>query len=155
MLIGCVNLVSSNRYRNTWIWGCTHEGCGPKPKLEAVSGGGGKNPLLVRGSHETLGEYYWAVEQVSERHTHQKPTLWKLIITYNHTKEFYPLKYEYATVRLMLTYVLLFLQSSDGDGEAPVNLLFTENETNSQRLFGTDNYTLYVKDAFHRYVVNG
>lgn len=38
-------------------------------------------------------------------------------------------------------------------GEA--QLLFTENETNTQRLFGVDNYTPYVKDAFHRYLVDG
>ena len=29
-------------------------------------------------------------------------------------------------------------------------LLWTENETNSQRLHGVDNYTPYTKDAFHR-----
>ena len=34
-------------------------------------------------------------------------------------------------------------------------LLFTENETNTERLFGTPNRTPYVKDAFHRAVVNG
>lgn len=33
--------------------------------------------------------------------------------------------------------------------------LFTENETNVQRLFGLPNTTAYVKDAFHEYVVNG
>jgi Glycosyl hydrolase family 63 C-terminal domain len=33
--------------------------------------------------------------------------------------------------------------------------VFTDNETNAQRLFGRDNTTPYVKDAFHRYVVNG
>jgi hypothetical protein len=34
-------------------------------------------------------------------------------------------------------------------------LLFTNNETNRQRLFGEDNPSPYVKDAFHAYVVNG
>ena len=34
-------------------------------------------------------------------------------------------------------------------------LLFTENETNQQRLFGVPNGSPYVKDAFHQYVVNG
>jgi hypothetical protein len=34
-------------------------------------------------------------------------------------------------------------------------LLFTENETNNRRLFGTDNPTPHVKDAFHEYVVHG
>src|SRR5512139_1455925 len=34
-------------------------------------------------------------------------------------------------------------------------LLFTENETNAERLWGQPNPTPYVKDAFHRYVVSG
>jgi len=37
---------------------------------------------------------------------------------------------------------------------APV-LLFTENETNTERLWGTPNATPYVKDAFHEYVIGG
>ncbi len=39
----------------------------------------------------------------------------------------------------------------DGDAE----LLFTENETNNERLFGTPNRTPYVKDAFNEYLVHG
>ena len=39
------------------------------------------------------------------------------------------------------------------EGEVP--LLFTENETNQQRLFGKPNSSLYVKDAFHEYVIQG
>jgi Glycosyl hydrolase family 63 C-terminal domain len=39
------------------------------------------------------------------------------------------------------------------EGEA--TLLFTENETNSERLFGVANRTPYVKDAFDRYLVHG
>jgi mannosylglycerate hydrolase MGH1-like protein len=38
------------------------------------------------------------------------------------------------------------------DGGKP---LFTENETNTHRLWGADNSSPYVKDAFHRFVVNG
>jgi hypothetical protein len=34
-------------------------------------------------------------------------------------------------------------------------LLFTENETNFERLFGSRSVSPYVKDAFHRYVVEG
>ena len=41
--------------------------------------------------------------------------------------------------------------SCDGAPE----LLFTENETNAQRLWGQPNPTPYVKDAFHRYVIAG
>ena len=33
--------------------------------------------------------------------------------------------------------------------------LFTENETNSELLFSAKNSSPYVKDAFHRYVING
>lgn len=40
----------------------------------------------------------------------------------------------------------------DADDAEPI---FTENETNTERLYGSPNRTPYVKDAFHRYVVNG
>src|SRR3974390_3694897 len=39
----------------------------------------------------------------------------------------------------------------DGNPE----LLFTENETNTQRLWGQPNASPYVKDAFHNYVIAG
>jgi hypothetical protein len=39
------------------------------------------------------------------------------------------------------------------DGQA--ELLFTNNETNTERLFGTPSRTPYVKDAFHHHVVGG
>ena len=44
-----------------------------------------------------------------------------------------------------------FFLYADGSPE----LLFTENETNHLRLFGGTNATPYVKDAFHRYLVDG
>ena len=45
----------------------------------------------------------------------------------------------------------------DGPDGAPAGpqLIFTENETNIAHLFGGENYSAYVKDAFHGYVVNG
>ena len=39
------------------------------------------------------------------------------------------------------------------DGAPP--LLFTENDTNTERLFDTPNASPYVKDAFHAFVVHG
>src|SRR5262249_11000496 len=42
----------------------------------------------------------------------------------------------------------------DGAGSAP-RWLFTENETNAQRLFEAPNWTPHVKDAFHDVVVHG
>jgi hypothetical protein len=39
------------------------------------------------------------------------------------------------------------------EGDAP--LLFTENETNNERIFGTSNASPYVKDGINNYVVHG
>ena len=39
--------------------------------------------------------------------------------------------------------------------EGDVPLLFTENETNNQRIFGTANSSPYVKDGFDNYIVHG
>jgi hypothetical protein len=39
------------------------------------------------------------------------------------------------------------------EGDAP--LLFTENESNNEKLFGTKNASPYVKDAFHNLLVHG
>ncbi len=39
--------------------------------------------------------------------------------------------------------------------EKDVPLLFTENETNNERIFGTSNASPYVKDGINNYVVNG
>ncbi|MEM8533652.1 MAG: glucosidase [Chloroflexota bacterium] len=43
-----------------------------------------------------------------------------------------------------------FLYAADAS-----ELLFTENETNAERLYGSPNGTPYAKDAFHRYVIDG
>ncbi|CAM1328179.1 Uncharacterised protein g9697 [Pycnogonum litorale] len=94
-----IDVIPTLWYRNTWIWGCTHEGCTVKPKLKK------KTDFVVHGNHETLGEYVWEVDEES-------------------------------------------------DGVKPM-LIFTENETNTVRLFDIETYTRYVKDAFHRYVIDG
>ncbi len=39
--------------------------------------------------------------------------------------------------------------------EGSPELLFTENETNSERLFGVSNHTPYVKDSINDYIVHG
>jgi hypothetical protein len=81
-------------FRNTWIWGCKHEGCTLKPSIRKTA----DSTLVTR--HDTLPAYRFIAEP---------GTKW----------------------------------------------LFTENETNTQKLFGTPNYTPYVRDAFHEYVING
>lgn len=40
-------------------------------------------------------------------------------------------------------------------GQQRANLLYTENESNNSRLWGVSNDGPYVKDAFHRYLVDG
>jgi len=45
-------------------------------------------------------------------------------------------------------------ESGPVDGIEP-RWLFTENETNAERLFGVDSVTPFVKDAFHRRVIHG
>jgi len=47
-----------------------------------------------------------------------------------------------------------FVAGRSPDGGEP-ELLFTDNETNAERLFGSANPSPYVKDAFHEYVVHG
>jgi hypothetical protein len=47
-----------------------------------------------------------------------------------------------------------FEAASAPDGR-PADFLFTDNETNYRKLFGTDQHGLFVKDAFHEYVVHG
>ena len=39
--------------------------------------------------------------------------------------------------------------------EGDASLLFTENESNNAKLFGTENSSPYVKDAFHNYLIHG
>ncbi len=47
------------------------------------------------------------------------------------------------------------LSVAPGPSGAGPALLFTENETNARRLYGSDGASPYVKDAFHEYVVRG
>ena len=93
-----LHLLPTVWFRNTWTWGCEHEGCTPKPTLQLTDAG----ELAIE--HDTLQHFHFAAR---------------------------------AT-----------------DGSSP-EWLFTENESNARALWGHDTDTPYVKDAFHRYVVNG
>ena len=75
-------------FRNTWVWGCSHEGCTLKPRIWRDKSG------RIQTEHETLEPMYFF---------------------YDATDEF----------------------------------LFTENETNFQRLYGSENFSPFVKDSFH------
>jgi hypothetical protein len=86
-------------FRNTWVWGCEHEGCTVKPWM----GQHGKSE--VHTDHETLGKFIWRI--------------------------------------------------GSGPDRTPPELLFTDNHTNAQRLYGSENRGKWTKDAFHRHVVDG
>jgi hypothetical protein len=92
-----IHLLPTLWARNSWIWGCLHEGCEVKPHM-ARSG-----PASVDVDHLTLGKF----RLVGEQH-----------------------------------------------GPQP-EMLFTDNETNNQRLFNSPNFSPFVKDAFHRFIVHG
>jgi len=84
--------------RNSWLWGCTHEGCEPKPRIKRV------NDTVLQVDHVTLGRFTCMADETNSR-------------------------------------------------DVP-ELIFTDNITNSQKLWGTPSDAKYVKDAFHDYVVH-
>jgi hypothetical protein len=94
-----LHLLPTLWFRNTWIWGCVHEGCWMKPLLRLAE------DATLRAEHVTLGRFHFAADR-----------------------------------------------ASDGTG---CQWLFTDNLTNTERLYGAANQSPYVKDAFDRYVVEG
>ena len=94
-----LHLLPTLWFRNNWSWGCTHEGCEVKPRIEADGLGG------VVARQATLGKFRMMADRLP-------------------------------------------------NGTAP-ELLFTENETNTERIYGFANSSPYTKDAFHDYVIHG
>jgi len=93
---------------------------------------------------------------------HLLPTLWfRNVWTWGCTREHVS---EVPTLRMAGQGVISAAHETLGDfelrfskssgGTAP-EALFTENETNVKRLWGGDNRSPYVKDAFHRRVIGG
>jgi hypothetical protein len=94
-----LHLLPTLWFRNSWSWGCRHEGCGEEPELRADTDG------TVVARHPRLISFRWA--------------------------------------------------AGPGPDGRPPRLLFTDNETNSERVFGTPGERPYFKDAFHDLVVDG
>jgi hypothetical protein len=94
-----LHLLPTLWYRNTWTWGCAHEGCGLKPWMRQTE------PGALEGEHESLGRFQ-------------------------------------------------FRAGPDLRG-APPPLLFTDNESNLEKLFDAPNVGRFVKDAFHEFVIHG
>ena len=84
-------------FRNTWIWGCEHEGCTLKPSIREVAKG------RLQLDHQTLGQFGFRADTAS-------------------------------------------------NGTEP-EFVFTENETNTERLYGTETYTPHVKDGIERWLL--
>nr|CAB3263900.1 uncharacterized protein YMR196W-like [Phallusia mammillata] len=54
-----VHVLPTLWYRNTWIWGCTHEGCTMKPSIKGLTSN------KVRCKHESLETMIWEVEELT------------------------------------------------------------------------------------------
>ena len=55
-----LHLLPTLWFRNTWSWGCTHEGCEIKPKLRQLA------PGLVQCDHVSLGRYFLEAEPAAD-----------------------------------------------------------------------------------------
>ncbi len=44
--------------------------------------------------------------------------------------------------------------TAPGSPDVVPQMIFTDNDTNLEKLYGVENKTKYVKDAFHRYIVD-
>ncbi|URR36514.1 glucosidase [Thermosynechococcus sp. HN-54] len=88
-------------------------------------------------------------------HLHVLPTLWYRN-TWSWTPGHIPAKPELKQMDATLVRARYGeLGEYEFASDRPVPFLFTENETNFERLFGQPNASPYVKDAFHRYLING
>mgnify|MGYP006270398951 CR=1 FL=1 len=92
-----LHLLPTLWFRNTWIWGCRHEGCELRPRISRES----KRRVVTE--HDTLDAFCFEAE---------------------------------------------------AEGESRF-FLFTDNETNQERLFGVSNAFPHVKDGFHDYLIAG
>ncbi|KAL3857125.1 hypothetical protein ACJMK2_011820 [Sinanodonta woodiana] len=122
-------------FRNVWSWGEEVEAyVFPKPML--TKAGLGK----VHCEHPTLGTVQSRLRVGSlDRQPHRPPPFIEASSVNSSTGE-----HGY----------FVFEVDVGQDGNLP-DLLFTENDTNYMRLFGIENESPYVKDAFHDYVIEG
>ncbi|HIG26618.1 MAG TPA: glucosidase [Verrucomicrobiales bacterium] len=93
-----LHLLPTLWFRNTWSWGCTHEGCTLRPQIRQIESD------CLEAVHPTLKSFQFRFEPEFQEH--------------------------------------------------PEQVLFTENETNYRKLYGSENVQPYVKDSFHEHVVN-
>jgi hypothetical protein len=102
-------------FRNTWIWGCNHEGCEVKAWLGKTADN------VVSARHVTLGNFQWEVDPAPRISGSPRATP---------------------------------ARDAGPNGASPA-FLFTDNETNTRRLWNVPSRTRFAKDAFHDYVIRG
>lgn len=54
-----IHLLPKIWYRNTWAWGCEHEGCTLKPRITPAADG------ILKLEHQTLGTFYLAYDEAA------------------------------------------------------------------------------------------
>lgn len=59
-----IHLLPQLFFRNTWAWGCKHEGCEIKPRMQLVEDAGKR---IVQCDHATLGRFYFAADAFDGR----------------------------------------------------------------------------------------
>ena len=55
-----LHLLPTLWFRNTWSWGCDHEGCWPKPFIKRAEGG------MLHTHHVTLGAFCLMAEPLAD-----------------------------------------------------------------------------------------
>jgi len=55
-----IHLLPTLWFRNTWSWGCTHEGCERKPSIEPIGDG------VLRAEHPSLGEFRFYIQRTDD-----------------------------------------------------------------------------------------
>ncbi|KAJ8312220.1 hypothetical protein KUTeg_009593 [Tegillarca granosa] len=120
-----VHVLPTIWFRNVWSWG-TNRYCYIEPKPKLFQVSVGK----VVCEHATLGIDQGKLRQNSFNADNDED---------NNVPNVGPFYWEVDV---------------DPQGVQP-DLLFTNNDTNNEHLYGTPNKTRYVKDAFHNYVIQG
>ncbi|KAL4223305.1 hypothetical protein ACF0H5_016776 [Mactra antiquata] len=129
-------------YRNCWSWGDNcHASVDWKPILQMEENG------MVRCEHPTLGEAQQRARLNSmDRYVEEMETYNKRDAENNLFTQHAQNGHDEGIFRM---------EFGPGPDGSNVPLLFTENETNYQRLYKVKNQARFVKDAFHDYVIKG
>ncbi|WAR03594.1 YM54-like protein [Mya arenaria] len=127
-------------YRNIWDWG---EDCEAYHEVK---------PILVKDKSGKIRCEHPTLSEVEDR-----PRLNSMD---RYVEEMEP-PHDRASVLYHQTSVhgedkgVFFFELGPDQDDKAVPVLFTENSTNAEKLYGGSNKSKYVKDAFHHYVING